>query len=353
MLSTLALPVLLLGCLKTPGAPENFVLGEEADRTPLSELCHDPSLGEDSFCLPTDLEPWMRDARLRFLNGETFDGGASGIMKLRAELTAENGEVRVVDTKWKPGPKRFTGLNNSPRKEVAAFQIQKLFLAPDRWVAPPTVMRCVEPVQGTVPKRSGGKDFDCVWGVLSYWIDNIEAPETIDEQRFQTDVAYRTAIADLNLFTYVIGHRDTHRNNWYMSTDEDHVRGASVDNGVAFSGVKNYFVAIDWGDIHVPVLASDSVERLRSITDADLEKLRVLGAWRVEDGDLVRIPMDTPPGKTAITYEDGLLVHGLSHHEVEEVRERIDEVLAQVDSGEIGTFDPAPADEAGLVDADR
>jgi len=50
-----------------------------------------------------------------------------------------------INVKWKRAPAEAEGWNNSPRREIAACEVQKLFLEPDDYVVPVSVPRCIPP----------------------------------------------------------------------------------------------------------------------------------------------------------------------------------------------------------------
>ncbi|NOY27115.1 MAG: hypothetical protein GXP62_14700 [Oligoflexia bacterium] len=176
--------VMLVGCLKVPGVPEDFKLDQPKARSSNATLCQDASLQADDFCMPaSQMETWLRDGQIRFLDGEPTSMGASGAMKMRVGVTHPSvPDELVFDVKWRPASAKLAGLNNSPRKELAAYALQKLFLHQDEWVVPPTVMRCLPTAPGRdlLVDRAVPRDIDCVWGMLSYWLGNLEAPAAID-----------------------------------------------------------------------------------------------------------------------------------------------------------------------------
>ncbi|MFQ6113772.1 MAG: hypothetical protein ACE5NG_06735, partial [bacterium] len=47
----------------------------------------------------------------------------------------------VIQVKWKRSERGGWAPNNEPRYEVAAYKLQKLFLNPEEFVVPPTVVR--------------------------------------------------------------------------------------------------------------------------------------------------------------------------------------------------------------------
>jgi hypothetical protein len=49
-----------------------------------------------------------------------------------------------VWVEWKPMPRLLDGINDSPRKELAAYQFQELFLDPGDYVVPTSAPCCLE-----------------------------------------------------------------------------------------------------------------------------------------------------------------------------------------------------------------
>ena len=166
-------------------------------------------------------------------------GGVGGVMGVK-KLTIRVGDhPRPVWVKWKPAPRGDAdGWNNTPRKEMAAYAIQKWFLDPENYVVPTTVTRCLDfetyaPVSTTTSATIGGSA--CVMGALSAWVDNVTLPDPLfDEQRFAEDEHYARHLADFNVLTYLIDHEDGRTGNFLVSKFEEERRVFSVDNGVAF-----------------------------------------------------------------------------------------------------------------------
>ena len=136
--ATLASLAVAVGCATTSGSPRPAV-------TPPSVLCLDPSLEDDDFCLPSErVEAMLRTSRLDILSVEVAPSGFSRPKKLYLEFPGDReGKPIVIASKWKPAPSGGEGFNNFPRKELAAYEFQKLFLDPDEYVVPPTVAFCV------------------------------------------------------------------------------------------------------------------------------------------------------------------------------------------------------------------
>lgn len=330
-------------CAKAPGTAKDFVRPAEVELSPPSKVCQDPDLQADDLCFPgMHMERWLQTGELRFVGVDDVDAGTSGIMKLLTGVVpAGQSEELFFYVKWKPANSAVSRLNNSPRKERAAYEVQKLFLPDDRWVVPPSVMRCLPSAPGRplVEGRVMAGRVDCVWGQLSYWVSPLDAPGEVDWERIETDTDYARALGDLNILMYVIDHKDAHKDNWLLSDDPDRMRAVAPDNGVAFSGMRNPFVKNYWGNISLESLPADTIALLRTISDDDLHALHVLETWTVEDRALVRTEdadPDTVDG--GVHMIDDTLTHGLRAGEIRRIRVRIDDLLARVDSGEIGTF---------------
>jgi hypothetical protein len=254
------------------------------------------------------------------------------------------GEHTVIKAKWSTSKKGGTGFNNNPRKELAAFKVQTLFLEPEEYVVPPTVGRCIESaaIRRYLPKAE--ETFEgapCVFGVLSYWLLNMTDKNVFDAARFASDPEYRRSVADMNLLTYLIDHRDTKQSNFLISMDPQHPRAFSVDNGMAFSGVRNpiaYFKK-GWAKIIVPALPKQQIERLRKVTRHDLDMLLTVAQYSVTPHGLVETPSTSALSDTKGVRRDGDVIQlGLTRHEVNGIEKRLRTLLDRVDRDEIKVF---------------
>jgi hypothetical protein len=334
------------GCVTVPGTVADFSINAPQEKTPEGVLCGQPDLPEDGFCMPgPEFERYMREGSIRFLDGKATAAGISGAMKMLIELTHPDVEQPMVfNVKWKPAPTSWAGVNNSPRKEIAAYQVQKLLLPTAEWVVPPTVMRCVPTAPGVAlfPERAGGEELPCVWGMLSYWLNHLEGPGQIDWDRYEADLDYRRAISNLNMFMFLISHRDAHDKNWLLTTGPVDRRAVSVDNGISFSGISNPRVHTDWNGLMVPSVPIGMVERLRTVSDGDLGELLVVGRWLKTETSFVNQGDDGLYTEalhgTTWTASTGELEHGLRVGELAGLRRRIVKLLRAVDSGRMGTY---------------
>lgn len=288
---------------------------------------------------------------------------AEGLARAGGTTGARKVEVHVVSTgqklafKWKPMqakpwyaflpglPGRLDGINNSPRKEIAAWKIQSLFLDPSEYVVPTAVPFCasVRKYQFVDPTaHATAEGTDCELGVLAAWLIDVEVPEALfDPERFASDPVYAAYLADFNLLTYLIAHRDGRKGNFLVARDPKRRQVFAIDNGVSFGGIfYNWFVP-NWNDIRVPGLRKKSVDRLRKI---DKNALRdALGTVAELHLNENRIYENVDPGPTldeddGVRIQGDVLQFGLTDDEIEDVEERIDDLLEDVDDGKLPVF---------------
>jgi len=327
--------LLLIGCASAPD------LRPSPPITPPARLCRDSRLGEKGFCLPAArIEAMLQADSLRILMVKRTSKGLAGSKTMFLEFPDDK---VVVKAKWKQAKQNLEALNNEPRKEIAAYQLQKLFLEPDDYVVPPTVGRCIPldfynaEVAETRPNLPGTR---CVFGALSYWLENVSEMDGLSRERFAADPVYRDRVATLNLFAYLFDHRDTRRANFVMAKGSD-PRMFAIDNGLALSGVRNprAFFVRDWSQIIVPSLPKRHIERLRQLRHEDLQKLAVVAQYRVEAGLLEPTtpgpPIDPDRG---VRIEGDVVQLGLTADEIEGIEARLHQLLEKVDAHEVATF---------------
>lgn len=303
--------------------------------------CFQFSFAQDSnFKLPMDsIEHVLKNQsfELRAMHGARFpeDVAKKGI------LVSEDKTFFMVKAKGAvPGGEEF---NNSPRFEVAAYELQKLFLDPHEYVVPPTVCRSfpLELFRLKVNKdtKETFRKTKSVLFVVQYWMENVTQQDVFDEGRLKTDSLYARHMANLNIFTYLILHNDANKGNVLISTDETNPRAFAVDNGVAF-GADESARGTEWREIRTQRLPKKTVDRLREITKEDLEnQLSVLAQFEIRDKQLVEVPLtEVLDIKYGVRKKKDKVQLGLTDWEIEDLHKRLTFFLKQVDKGEFELY---------------
>jgi hypothetical protein len=249
-----------------------------------------------------------------------------------------------IKVKWAKAPSRGRGsFNNRPRYEIAAYELQKLFLDDPEYVVPPTVARCVPLEQQRQIQSRADATFagtNSVLVVLQYWLWNVTADDVWSEDRFKSDTLYARHFANLNLFTHLIRHSDSNKGNVLISSVTAHPRVFAVDNGVAFNRREESDRGTKWRRLRVDRLPQRTVDRLRSITREELDRrLSVVAQFR-RDGEML-VPMTpTEPlnrGK-GVRHNAEIVQLGLTKQEIGHIWDRIRKVLEKVDEQKIALF---------------
>ena len=271
---------------------------------------------------------------------------AKGDITLRAEVSFGGSKpIRVKLRKSEPGANSF---NNVPRYDLAAYELQKLFLDPDEYLVPPTALRMVPLADFQKYSPDVYRTFptaDQVVAVVQYWLSDIlSIPDVYDAERFATDPLYARHIGQLNILTYLIRHRDSNQGNFLIGNAERGARVFSIDHGVAFASEESDRGDV-WKDMRVNRIPADAVERLRKITPEILtERLAVLAQWRLEGGKYVPVAKgrNLAEGRGVRRKGDDLQM-GLNKSEIRELHRLLGRLLARIDRGEI-TLAPKPRD---------
>jgi len=302
------------------------------------------------------VEAWLRDPRLMIL-GSSATGGTQGAKILTVAVPRAEGRT-VFRARWRPLSSE--SLTNDPRKELGAYAVQKLFLEPHEYVVPPTTGHCfaLEPYRRTVDRQAARSFEDhagrCVFGILSYWLENVADPkgarkaglwsadDILDEKLFEQNVGYGKSVADLNLFTYLIHHGDSHDQQFLITKDRLRPHVYSVDNSIAFRSIKNPMLLFrrDWSNIQVPAVSRRSIARLQGLGEQPWERLAVIEQYRERGGDLV----PEAPGTVAGPRDAGLrwagagLQVGLTDAEIRGVRDRLLQLIRDIEDRDVRTF---------------
>jgi len=273
--------------------------------------------------------------------------GTTGAHKVQLAFPAQNVVVpfkwKTMDGGWKPFWGRLDGVNNSPRKEIAVWKLQKLFLDPEDYVVPPSFAYCAALTNYFDPSAMATRDgSECVLGVLSLWLKGLELPDPLlDKERFGRDYAYAYYLSNLNLLTYLAEHHDGRLGNFLVWEDDARRQAFAIDNGVAFgdgfSGLwYNWFVR-NWDKLRVPALRKESIDRLRKVREEDLEKLLGVVAQLEldDDGIFVNVPLgENLDPDDGVRIEGNVIQFGLNEDEIEDLWERIEDV----DEGDVAVF---------------
>lgn len=285
-----------------------------------------------------DLERLLAAEPLVITHAETSRPNAKGDITLKADVSFGGAEpLRVKLRKAEPGANTF---NNVPRYDLAAYELQKLFLDPAEYLVPPTNLRMVglaEFAKYQADVRRTFPDADQVLAVVQYWLSDIKSiPDVFDAKRFDSDPVYARHIGQLNVLTYIIRHRDSNQGNFLIGKAEQGARVFSIDHGVAFDSDDSDRGEL-WKDMRVTRLPADTIERLRKVTLEDLTgRLSVLAQWRLEDGKYV--PAAKGPNMSehrGVRRSGNDLQMGLNKSEIRAVYRLLEDLLKRVDAGKI------------------
>ena len=143
------------------------------------------------------------------------------------------GEEGSMQVKWAKAPRDGGEFNNEPRYEIAAYELQKLFLDEADYVVPPTVGRAV-PLdwfqQYDASASATFRGINSVVLAVQYWMTVPLSPNFWQEGLFQVDSLYARHLADFNILTYLMRHSDTNSGNYLVVVDAKNPRVFTVDN---------------------------------------------------------------------------------------------------------------------------
>jgi hypothetical protein len=333
------LPALALtaGCALVGGAPS-----PAPPATPPAWRGGPPPPPENLSLPASRVGALLEKATLHLEDVEAAPGGVMGVKKAvaRFPVTGER-----IDVKWKQAPATTAdGWNNTPRKELAALAIQKWFLDPHDYIVPPSAVRCIplDAYRHIDPDATATiEGTRCVVGLLSAWLRDVTVPERLyDRDRFLADAGYAYHMADFNVLTFLVQHRDGRSGNFLAADGPSGRRLFAIDNGVAFGGlVYNYFVD-NWDVIRVPAIRRAVVERLRRVRAEHLEALGVVVELRADEAGILRPapPSASQAPEAGVWVGDGRVQLGLTRAEITAVADRLHALLARVDAGELPVF---------------
>ena len=245
--------------------------------------------------------------------------------------------------KVRPAERGAQAFNNVPRYDLAAYELQKLLMDTEESVVPPTSVRMVplaEMKRYSSDVRTTFPGSDDVLCVVQYWLQDVTVPQDVlFPERFESDALYARHIGQLNVFTYLINHRDSNLGNFMISAVPEGARVFSIDHGVAFASEPSDRGEL-WKSMRVKRLPADTVARLRKLTEADLEsRLGVLAQWKLENGHYVAVsPGANLAPRFGVRRDEGVVQMGLSSSEIGAVWSRARKLLRMIDDGDIATY---------------
>jgi hypothetical protein len=266
---------------------------------------------------------------------------------LRVDAKFTDGlEMRIKIRRANPGGTEF---NNEPRYERASYVLQQLLVGRDESIVPVTVLRPLPLAQlraWTPEAKATFKSSTDVLAVIQHWLPDVVGPaDAWDAARFEADPKYARQIANVNLLTYLIRHKDSNKGNILLSADPAAPRAWVIDSGVAFASPRSDRGTL-WKDMRVPRVPADTIARLRAL---DLDKLSaalaVVAQFEVRDHKVVAVPPTAPFHKhDGVRRSRNVIQLGLTATELADVEQRRMEILAKVDSGALPTFVSSPAE---------
>jgi hypothetical protein len=288
-----------------------------------------------------ELEQLLQAEPLVIEHAEISRPKAKGDITLKADVSFGGAPpLRVKLRKAEPGADDF---NNVPRYDLAAYELQKLFLDPAEYVVPPTALRMVPLADFRRYSPDAAMTFapaGQVLAVVQYWLSDIKViADVYDPERFAADPVYARHIGQLNVLTCLIQHRDSNVGNFLIGRAETGPRVFSIDHGVAFASIDSDRGQL-WRNLRVDRLPADTVARLRAITPAVLEsRLGVLAQWQLRDGHYVPVPNgpNLAP-RRGVRRSGEQLQMGLTRMEIQSIQRLLAKLLQRVDAGEITTF---------------
>lgn len=292
-----------------------------------------------------ELEQMLANDPMQIVSADKSRPKAPGDITSKADVSFGGREpFRVKLRRSEPGAE---GFNNVPRYDLAAYAIQQMLMDPNEYVVPPTALRMI-PVEeykryyhdpaAVKPTFKGADEVLCV---VQYWLQNVKVlPDIYDPARFESDPVYARHIGQLNIFTYLIEHRDSNMGNFLISNAEQGPRVFSIDHGVAFASLDSDR-GTAWLKLRVDRLPKDAVDRVRPLVDRDYlaSKLAVLGQWELRDGHYVPVPLTAPLStRRGVRTKDGVVQMGMTRDEISAIARQAKSLINQVDFGKIKVY---------------
>lgn len=249
--------------------------------------------------------------------------------------------------KWKVAASQGRAANNEPGYEIAAYKFQQLFLDSNEYIVPPTIgrsmpfkeYRALKFEEKYKVKRSTFWRTGCVFFVLQYWLRNVSSFDTLDQERFKSDGAYARCVAHMNVFTYLLSHKDSNYGNFLIDADSCHPKIFVVDNGLMLSSLSSN-KGKKWKKLMIDKLPRKLVKRLRRITLEELhDKLGVVAQYKKENGMLIPMPVSqNVNAQKKVRANSSFVQYGLTAKEINGIHRRLEKLLKMVDNKDLVFF---------------
>jgi hypothetical protein len=160
-----------------------------------------------------DLERMLGSEPMQIVKAEISRPKLQGAVDitLKADVSFSGRPPLLV--KVRPAERGAQAFNNVPRYDLAAYELQKLLMDTEESVVPPTSVRMVplaEMKRYSSDVRTTFPGSDDVLCVVQYWLQDVTVPQDVlFPERFESDALYARHIGQLNVFTYLINHRDS------------------------------------------------------------------------------------------------------------------------------------------------
>jgi hypothetical protein len=301
-----------------------------------------PRPGDNWPVAPDDAERLFSQAPLEIVSLEATSHGVAGALKGRIALSDSG---RQLDVKWKVAPSRtLDSWNNNPRKELACYAVQRWFLRTEDYVVPTVVLRAV-PITSyrrLDPKAEPTVDgTQWVLGTLTVWLQHTTDFDVLyDPQRFAIDPVYAYHLANFNVLTYLVAHRDGRPGNILVADNDANRRIFAVDNGISFGGWIYNFLTTNWNVIRVAAIRREVVERLRSLDRRALAALATVAELQVDADGMLRCVAAKAPidPRRGVRIDTGRVQLGLTTAELDGMARRISALLERVGEGSLAVF---------------
>ena len=284
------------------------------------------------------------EKKLTFETFEIFrfrDLRFEGDIGKRVILKYEDG--KDLQIKWRRALNEGHTFNNAPRFEIAAYELQKLFLDESDFVVPPTIARgYLLPEYLSIEKEAVPtfKKSNVVLVMMQYWLNEVSIGGDIyDKEKFDNNPVYAKHFANTNIMTFIISHKDSNEGNLLTSLNKDNPRVFTVDNGVTFSSPESDKGTI-WKYLHVDRLPEKTINRLKNITLDDLNKqLGVVTQLSVTGNsvDVVKPTENLNPRK-GVRQKGNIIQIGLTKSEIKTVNKKIQYIVKRAKKNKYDLF---------------